>query len=375
MMKLETLAVHAGRAVDAGTGAVTPSITLSTTFERAADGSYPHDHVYTRSSNPNRQALEIALAALEGGALALAFASGQAAVAAVLQSLAAGDHVLLADDLYHGTRHLVKEVLARWGLQADFVDMRDFAAVEKQMRPNTRLLWAETPSNPRLNIVDIARLADIAHAGGALFAVDNTWATPVWQRPLELGADVVMHSTTKYFGGHSDVLGGCLVLNNAESDLAQKLQSIQKLSGAVPSPFDCWLLLRSLPTMPLRVRAQSATAAQVAAFLHQHPRVAVTHYPGLPSHPNHDVAARQMCGGFGAMISIEVKGGAAEAMAVAAKVQLFTRATSLGGIESLIEHRASVEGPDTPTPPNLLRISIGLEHVDDLIADLAQALG
>jgi cystathionine gamma-synthase len=374
MMKLETLAVHAGRAVDAGTGAVTPSITLSTTFERAADGSYPHDHVYTRSSNPNRQALETALAALEGGELALAFASGQAAVAAVLQSLAAGDHVLLADDLYHGTRHLVKEVLARWGLQVNFVDMRDFAAVEKQLRPNTRLLWAETPSNPRLNIVDIARLADIAHAGGALFAVDNTWATPIWQRPLELGADVVMHSTTKYFGGHSDVLGGCLVLKNAESDLAQKLQSIQKLSGAVPSPFDCWLLLRSLPTMPLRVRAQSATAAQVAAFLHQHPRVAVTHYPGLPSHPNHEVAARQMCGGFGAMISIEVKGGAAEAMAVAAKVQLFTRATSLGGIESLIEHRASVEGPDTPTPPNLLRISIGLEHVDDLIADLAQAL-
>jgi cystathionine gamma-synthase len=372
-MKLETLAVHAGRSSDAGSGAVTPSITLSTTFERAADGSFPHEYVYTRSENPNRHALETALATLEGGAAALAFSSGQAATAAILQSLASGDHVLLADDLYHGTRHLVKQVLARWGLQADFVDMQDFASVAAAIRPNTRLLWAETPSNPRLKIADIAHLAEMAHAAHALFVVDNTWATPIWQNPLALGADMVMHSTTKYFSGHSDVLGGCVVIKNAESDLLPRLRDIQKLSGAVPAPFDCWLLQRSLPTLPYRVRAQTDNAGRIAEFLQQQPRVTQVHYPGLAAHPNHDVAKRQMRG-FGGMVSFEVAGGQAAAMAVAAKVQLFVRATSLGGIESLIEHRASIEGADSPTPPGLLRLSIGLEHSDDLIEDLAQAL-
>lgn len=373
-MKLETLAVHAGRAVEARTGAVTPSITLTTTFERAADGSFPHEFVYTRADNPNRHTLETALAALEGGAAALAFASGQAATAAVLQTLAAHDHILLADDLYHGTRHLVKEVLARWQLEATIVDMRDTAAVKNALRPNTRLLWLETPSNPRLKIVDIARTADIAHAAGALCVVDNTWATPVWQNPLALGADIVMHSTTKYFGGHSDVLGGAVILKHAESDLLPRLKNIQTLSGAVPSPFDCWLLLRSLPTLPLRVRAQTENAGRIAEFLAQHPRVERVHYPGLASHPQHDIAARQMRG-FGGMVSVEIKGGVEAAMGVAARVRLFTRATSLGGIESLIEHRASIEGADSPTPPSLLRLSIGLEHADDLLADLMQALG
>jgi cystathionine gamma-synthase len=292
----------------------------------------------------------------------------------MLQTLQTGDHVLLSDDLYHGVRHLVKEILSRWGLQYDFVDLRDLALVERQLRPNTRLVWAETPTNPRLKIADIARLADIAHAHGALLAVDNTWATPILQQPLVLGADVVMHSTTKYFGGHSDVLGGCLVIRDGLPELSAALRQIQTLGGAVPAPFDCWLILRSLPTLPLRVRAQSTTAAQVAAFLQQHPRVNQVHYPGLPSHPQHELAARQMRGGFGGMLSIEVQGGASEAMGVAARVQVFTRATSLGGIESLIEHRASIEGVDSPTPPNLLRLSIGLEHADDLIADLAQAL-
>lgn len=372
-MKLETLAVHAGREIEAGTGAVTPSITLATTFERAADGTFPEGQpIYTRLGNPNRDSLEMALAALEGGSTALAFGSGQAAAAAMLQSLATGDHVILSDDLYHGVRHLVKEILSRWGLLFEFVDMTDPENVAKAIRPQTKLVWLETPSNPSLKIADITRIAALAHEAGAWCAVDNTWATPIWQRPLELGADVVMHSTTKYFGGHSDILGGCLILNDAE--LSARLRQIQKLSGAVPAPFDCWLTLRSLPTLPVRVRAQTETADQVAAFLAQHPRVEAVHYPGLTSHPGHDIAARQMKG-FGAMLSFQVKGGRDAALAVAANVKLFFRATSLGGIESLIEHRASIEGADTPTPQNLLRVSIGLEHADDLIEDLDQAIG
>ncbi len=373
--RFETLAVHAGRAADPHHGAVTPSITLATTFERGADGSFPGGHVYTRSSNPNRDALEAALAALEGGATALAFGSGQAATAAVLQSLATGDHVILPSDLYHGTRYLVRDVLARWGLAADFVDLRDLEALRAALRPATRLIWAETPSNPQLRIADLAAIAGIARQHGALFAVDNTWATPLLQRPLEFGADLVMHSTTKYFGGHSDVLGGALILRETPNGaLAERLRAIQRLSGGVPSPFDCWLLLRSIPTMPARVRLQSESAGRVAAFLAGHPRVEVVNYPGLATHPNHDVAARQMHG-FGAMLSFEVRGGEAGAMAVAAAVRLITRATSLGGVETLIEHRASVEGPDTATPRNLLRLSVGLEHVEDLIEDLSDALG
>ncbi|MBC7810769.1 MAG: aminotransferase class V-fold PLP-dependent enzyme [Burkholderiales bacterium] len=369
-MRLETLTVHVGRAVESGTSAVTPSIILSTTFERAEDGSFPHD-IYTRTSNPNRSALETAFAALEGGTSALAFASGQAAASAILQTLSTGDHIILPDDLYHGSRHLVKEVMARWGLQADIIDMSDLALIEQTIKPNTKLIWVETPSNPRLKIVDIAAVAQLAHQAGALCAVDNTWATPIFQRPLELGADMVMHSTTKYLGGHSDVLGGAVIVNDAA--LETSLRTIQKLSGAVPSPFDCWLLLRSLPTLAIRVREQTANAGKIAVFLSQHPVVEVVYYPGLTSHEGHDIAAKQMSG-FGAMLSFQIKGAQAEALACAARLKIFTRATSLGGVESLIEHRASVEGPDTPTPLNLLRVSVGLEHVDDLIDDLAQAL-
>jgi cystathionine gamma-synthase len=374
-MRLETLAVHTGRAPEAQSGAVTPSITLSTTFERATDGTYPHGNVYSRSGNPNRDALETALATLEGGREALAFGSGQAATAAILQTLSSGDHVILPNDLYHGTRHLVQLVLARWGLQSDFVDMRHMDSVASAIRPHTKLIWLETPSNPLLNIADIAPMAELARRVGALCVVDNTWATPIWQRPLALGADVVMHSTTKYIGGHSDVLGGCVVVGEQVSDeWLERLRLSQKLSGGVPSPFDCWLLLRSLPTMPIRVRAQTETAEKVAHFLAQHPSVEAVHYPGLPTHPSHEVARRQMSG-FGAMLSVQIKGDESDAMRVAGRVNIFTRATSLGGIESLIEHRASVEGVGGTTPRNLLRISIGLEHVDDLIDDLGQALG
>jgi len=373
-MELETLAVHAGREVEAGTGAVTPSITLATTFERAEDGTFPHGNLYTRSGNPNRNALEAAYAALEGGAAALAFSSGMAAVAAVFQALQTGDHAILPDDLYHGTRFFVRDVLSRWGLQADFVDMRDVQNVKNAVRPNTRLIWVETPTNPQLRIADISAICTLAQAVGARVAVDNTWATPVWQTPLSLGADVVMHSSTKYFGGHSDVLGGALITREGDdSEFVARLRQVQKLGGAVPSPFDCWLILRSLPTLPLRVRAQTETAGRVAAFLVEQPRVTVVHYPGLPSHEGHAVAAGQMRG-FGGMLSFEVAGGREAAMNVASRVILFTRATSLGGVESLIEHRASVEGPDSKTPQGLLRVSIGLEHVDDLIKDLDYAL-
>jgi cystathionine gamma-synthase len=369
-MNLETLAVHAGREVEAGTHAVTPSITPATTFERVADGA----HTYTRGGNPNRDRLEIALAALEGGASCVAFASGQAATAAVLQTLRSGDHVVLPNDLYHGTRYLATDIMARWGLAATFVEMSDLAQVEAALQPNTRLIWIETPSNPRLKISDIRAIATLAQARGILTVADNTWATPITQRPLELGCDAVMHSTTKYIGGHSDVLGGAVIVREGQDALATALRDVQKLVGGVPSPFDCWLLSRSIPTLPYRVRAQSATAAAIAAWLATHPQIEVVHYPGLPTHAGHAVAAGQMSL-FGAMLSIQVRGGQEAAMRVAGSTKLFTQATSLGGVESLIEHRASVEGPHTPTPPNLLRLSIGLEHVDDLVEDLEGALG
>ena len=369
---IETLAVHAGHHVDAGSGAVMPPIHLSTTFERNADGTYAHGYVYTRTENPNRLALEESLAALEGGDTAATFASGMAATMGVFQALQAGDHVLIPDDVYFGTSRLVKEVFGPWGLQHTVVDMANVAQVAAAVQPNTRLIWVETPSNPLLKITDVAAVAAIAHGSGALCVCDNTWATPVLQRPLALGADLVMHSTTKYLGGHSDLLGGAIVARQDDPFFA-RVRTIQTLGGAVPSPFDCWLLARSIRTLPYRVRGHSENAAQVARFLHGHAGVEAVHYPGLPHHAGYAVAANQMAG-FGGMLSIQVQGGAADAMRVASRLRLFTRATSLGGVESLVEHRASVEGLHSHAPQNLLRLSIGLEHVDDLIADLAQAL-
>jgi cystathionine gamma-synthase len=372
-MRIETLAVHAGREVDPTTRAIVPPLVLSTTFERAADGGFPGGYIYTRNDNPNRHALERALAALEGGAVAFAFPSGNAATSAVLQALDPGDHVIAAAEAYYGTRAVLTGALRRWGLQVDFVDLSDLDALAAALRPNTRLVWAETPSNPRLRIVDITAVARVAHAAGARVVCDNTFATPILQQPLALGADLVVHSTTKYIGGHSDVLGGCVVAR-ADDEFIQRIRSYQVFGGAAPSPFDCWLLLRSLPTLPCRVRAQSEGALRVARFLADHPAVAQVDYPGLPTHPGHEIARRQMRGGFGGMVSFQVRGAEQDALNVAARVRLFTRATSLGGVESLIEHRASVEGPNTTTPRTLLRLSIGLEHPDDLIADLANAL-
>ena len=308
---------------------------------------------------------------LEGGAAAAAFASGTGATMSIFQALAPGDHVLAHMDAYYGTSRLLREIFLRWGLQADFIDMSDLAAVRKALRPKTKLAWMETPSNPLLKIVDLAAVAEIVHGAGAICVCDNTWA-PVLQRPFDLGADLILHSTTKYFGGHCDVLGG-IVVARIENDFFQRLCSIQYEGGAVPSPFDCWLILRGMRTLPWRMRAHSENAMRVAEFLARHPKVARVHYPGLRSHPGHEIAAEQMSM-FGGMLSFEVKDGSDAAMSVTAKTKIFIRATSLGGVESLIEHRASIEGSGTTSPEGLLRVSIGLENADDLIEDLDQAL-
>ncbi len=377
MMRPETIAAQAAHRPDSATGAVAPPIYLSTTFERDGDGEYPLGFVYSRSDNPNRSSLEHLLALLEGGdeggAVAAAFASGSAATATVFQALAPGDHVIAPDDCYHGTARLLREVFAPWGLDTTFVDMTDADTVRQAVRPNTRLIWAETPSNPLLKITDIAEMAGIAQSAGALCVCDNTWASPMLQRPLSLGADMVVHSTTKYLGGHEDVTGGAVV-SAEDSEVFRRVRLIQNVYGAVPSPFDCWLTLRGIRTLHVRMPAHCANAGRVARFLQDHPKVAAVHYPGLPEHPGHDVAGQQMSD-YGGMLSFQVAGGREAAMEVASRVRLFVRATSLGGTQSLIEHRASIEGPHSETPDDLLRVSVGLEHPDDLIADLGQALG
>lgn len=370
--RFETLAVHAGHSVDPSTGAVVAPIHLSTTFERDADGSYPHGYLYSRNHNPNRNSLEAALAALEGGTSGAAFSSGLAAVTAVFQGLQPGDHVVAPKDIYHGTANVLKHLFAKWQVTASFVQMTDLDEVQRAMQANTRMVWIETPSNPLLQCVDIAAVADIARRGNARAVADNTFASPALQRPLELGCDLVMHSTTKYLGGRSDVLGGAVV-TRADDEAFAQIRTAQLFGGAVPSPFDCWLVMRSLPTLPYRMQAHCANALKVANFLHAHPKVSAVHYPGLESNPFHQLAKKQMSD-FGGMLSFETSAGKDAAMTVAAHVQVFTRATSLGGVESLIEHRASIEGPESKTPQGLLRVSVGLEHADDLIDDLAQAL-
>lgn len=369
--RIETLAVHAGHTIDAATGAVSSPIHLSATFERGADGSYPHGYVYGRSANPTRHALEQGLAALEGGEGAAAFGSGLAAASAVFQSLTPNDHVIAPANVYHGITKLLRDLFVQWGLKVSFVDMTRLDEIKKAIQPHTRVVWVETPSNPQLKITDITRVADAAHAAGAVCVCDNTWA-PIVQRPLDLGADFVHHSTTKYIGGHSDVTGGAVIWKT-ENNLAKRVRDIQGTGGAVPSPFDCWLVHRGIQTLPWRMRAHSENALNVATWLAKHPRVDVVHYPGLASDAGHEIAARQMSA-FSGMLSFEVKGGREAALGLAAKTRVFIRATSLGGVESLIEHRASIAGEDPLTPQGLLRISVGLEHPDDLIEDLAQAL-
>ena len=372
-MRIETACVHAGHAVDGVSGAVAQPIHLSTTFERDADLGYPRGHLYSRNSNPNRDALEACVAALERGEAAAAFGSGTGATMAIFQALAPGAHVIAPHDVYHGTARLLREHLSRWNVAATFVDMTDAGEVEAALRPETKVIWIETPSNPMLRVTDVERVVALAHRAGALAVCDNTFATPVLQSPFSLGADLIMHSTTKYLGGHSDVMGGIVVGRRGDGAFGH-VKRIQAMTGAVPSPFDCWLVLRSIRSLPYRVRAHSEHALRVATWLSGHRRVTAVHYPGLPDHPGHAIAARQMHGGFGGVLSVEVEGGREAAVGVAAKVRLFTRATSFGGADSYVEHRASIEGPGTRTPEGLLRLSIGLEHPDDLIEDLDAAL-
>ena len=372
-MRLSTIAVRAGRRPDPTSGAISEPIVLSTTFVREVDGSFSSGYSYSREQTPNRTALEGALAALDGGADAAAFSSGSAATTAIFHALRPGDHVVVAQAVYYGTRKLLSQVFADWGLTYSSVDTTNLAAVKAAITRHTKIVWAETPSNPTLAISDIAALADVAHQAGARLVVDNTWGTPIGQRVLELGADIAMYSTTKYHGGHSDVLSGALV-TRASDDFWARIRLLQASTGAVASPFDAWLVHRGLASLPCRYQQHTASAAKLAHALVEHRNVEVVHYPGLPSHPGHQIAMRQMRL-FGGMVSVQVKGSAADAMAVAGRLTLFTRATSLGGVESLVEHRQSIEGPDSTTPANLLRVSLGLEDADDLVHDFLQALG
>jgi cystathionine gamma-synthase len=389
----ETLAVHAGQEPDPATGAVVVPIHPATTFAQDGIGGLRAGFEYGRSGNPTRAALEVSLAALEGGRLGFAFSSGLAAEDALLRAVCRpGDHALIPADAYGGTYRLFQRIYADWGLEFTPVDLSDLTAVRAALRPGpavpqaarthpgpgarTRLVWCETPTNPLLSIADIAALAELTHAAGALLAVDNTFASPCLQRPLALGADAVVHSTTKYLGGHSDVIGGAVIV--ADEDLGERVRFVQNAAGAVPSPFDAWLVLRGIRTLPVRMDRHCANAAAVAELLAGHPSVGEVRYPGLPSHPGHAVAARQMAG-YGGMVSFRVRGGAAAAAEVCRAARLFTLAESLGGVESLIEHpgrmtHASVAGSPLAVPDDLIRLSVGIESADDLLADLAQAL-
>lgn len=372
-MRPDTLAVHAGNEPDPATGAVAPPLHLATTFRHAADGARIAGYEYQREGNPTNDRLRAAMAALEGAQTALLFASGMAAIAGLIESLPTPARIVLPADCYVGLRMYAAALLPQRGVEAVRVDMTDAEAVRAACAAGADLLWIETPSNPLLRVSDIAALAAIGRERGATVVCDNTFATPLLQQPLALGADVVVHSATKYLGGHSDVLGGVLAFAQ-QTELSRGVARRLHLAGATLAPFNAWLILRGLRSLPARMAMHCANARKIAAFLAAHPAVERVNYPGLPSHPGHALAARQMRD-FGGMLSVQLRGGREAALAAAAKVRIFTNATSLGGCESLIEHRASVEGPTPSSPQNLLRLSVGLEHADDLVADLAQALG
>ena len=369
-----TLAAQALGRVDAGTRAVVPAIYPATTFLRDPDGGYASGRVYGRADNPTFEPAEELLTELEGGAASLLFGSGMAAATAVFQALDPGDHVVAPTVMYWALRNWLLGPASRWGLDVELVDASDLAALASAVRPaRTRLVWVETPANPTWAVTDIAAAAEIAHRAGARLAVDSTAATPVLTRPLALGADLVMHSATKYLNGHSDVVAGALTTRALDGPW-ERLRAVRAQQGGVLGSFEAWLLLRGMRTLFLRVREASRSAQRIAERMAGHPRVAEVLYPGLPAFAGHAVAARQMAGGFGGMLSVRVHGGEAAAVRVAARVALWKRATSLGGVESLIEHRASVEGPGSPVPTDLLRLSVGVEDPDDLIADLEAAL-
>jgi cystathionine gamma-synthase len=372
----ETLAIHAGQDPDPTAGAVTVPIFQTSTFAQEAVGKHK-GYEYARTGNPTRTALETCLAALEGGAWGLAFASGMAATDAIAHLLSAGDHVVMPDDVYGGTYRLFARVFDRAGIELTAVDMRQASNVRKALRKSTRLVWIETPTNPVLKVIDVADVTAIARDAGALSVVDNTFASPYLQQPLGLGADLVLHSTTKYIGGHSDVVGGALVGNDL--DLRDRLAFIQNAAGGVPGPFDAWLVLRGVKTLGLRMERHSDNAHAIAEWLAQHEKVVCVNYPGLPSHDGHEIARRQMRA-FGGMVSFELKGGESAANRVVSRTRIFTLAESLGGVESLIEvplamTHGSVRGTPLAPPAGLIRLSVGIETADDLIADLAQAIG
>ncbi len=374
----ETLAIHAGQEADPHTGAVVPPIYAVSTYKQDGVGGLRAGYEYSRSANPTRTALEEALAAVEGGVRGLAFASGLAAEDTLLRTVCKpGDHVVIPDDAYGGTYRLFSRVLQEWGVSFDPVPLGDLDAVRAAVRPSTKAIWVETPTNPLLNVADIAALADVAHDGGAALVVDNTFASPYLQQPLSLGADVVVHSTTKYVGGHSDVVGGALVTRSA--DLGERLAYHQNAMGAVAGPFDSWLTLRGLKTLGVRMDRHCDNAERVVDLLLSHPKVVQVLYPGLPEHPGHEVAAKQMRR-FGGMVSFRVEGGEEAAVEICNRAELFTLGESLGGVESLIEHpgrmtHASAAGSPLEVPADLVRLSVGIETVDDLLADLSEALG
>jgi cystathionine gamma-synthase len=373
-MKLETQAIHQGSLHDESFGSVAMPLILSTTFERDTEGGFPVGRdIYARASNPNRRALEAKLASLEGGVFAAAFASGQAATMSIFHSLEPASHVLIPDDIYYGTKVMLENLYKRWGLTYSVVDMTQIANIRKAITKKTRLIWIETPSNPSLKITDIGAVVALAKTKGITVACDNTWATPFFTRPLDLGVDIVMHSTTKYFSGHSDIIGGCVILKQ-ENEVSARIREFQTLGGAIPSPFDCWLLYRSLATFPMRMRQHAENAQKLADFLEKHPNIERVHYPALASNPYHKIAKKQMHNGFGGMLSILVKGGAAETLRMASTLKVAKHATSLGGVETLVDHRQSAEGVHSVSPPNLLRVSVGVENIEDLIADFEQAL-
>ncbi|MGW0204746.1 cystathionine gamma-synthase [Streptomyces sp. NPDC003233] len=374
----ETLAIHAGNTADPLTGAVVPPIYQVSTYKQDGVGGLRGGYEYSRSANPTRTALEENLAALEGGRRGLAFASGLAAEDTLLRTLLSpGDHVVIPNDAYGGTFRLFAKVVTRWGVEWSVADTSDPAAVRAAITPKTKAVWVETPSNPLLGITDIAAVAAVAHDAGAKLVVDNTFATPYLQQPLSLGADVVVHSLTKYMGGHSDVVGGALIVS--DQGLGEELAYHQNAMGAVAGPFDSWLVLRGTKTLAVRMDRHSENAAKIADMLTRHPRVTSVLYPGLPEHPGHEVAAKQMKT-FGGMVSFRVDGGEEAAVEVCNRAKVFTLGESLGGVESLIEHpgrmtHASVVGSALEVPGDLVRLSVGIENADDLLADLQQALG
>ncbi|CAN5364372.1 cystathionine gamma-synthase [soil metagenome] len=376
-MRFETKAIHAGLSIENPSKAIIPPISPSTIYEIDPSGRADEDLHYSRLGNPNRLQFEKLIATLEEGEAAAAFSSGIAAAVAVLQALNPGDHIIVPEDIYSGNRKMMKEIMIRWGLKADFINMTKIETIEEHIKPETKLIWIETPSNPLLRITDIKGVTELAETHSLAHKirtiVDNTWPTPVNQLPIKSGADLVLHSTSKYFGGHSDILGGALITAKTDA-FFERIRLIQQMAGGVPSPQDCWMLSRSTRTLAYRMKGHNKHAATIAGFLQSHKNVREVYYPGLESHPGHKIAKKQMTG-FGGMISFLIQGIPDDAIKIVGKSKLIKRATSLGGVESTWEHRRSSEDAGSITPDNLIRLSIGLEHVDDILDDLEHALG